>query len=378
MSKKINALEYIRGISMLGVIGIHTGAYSLTNPFVNIHLFALFEIFTRFSVPIFFFVSSFGLFKNQNLNASLDFGNFMIRRLRTVLIPYVVWSLLYMLHYSWVSGDLNIWKPNLFIKFLLFGLASYQLYFLVILLWFYSLMPLWRLVVKYICTRPLTYLSILFILQIAFNYYSSYLLSPNFPNHYINLLVQHRLSYWVIHYVFIFLFGAVCAIHYQAFLNYLDKYKKTVTWAFALSLTGILAFYYYLLFIKGYTPEQAVNTAHQLSPIGVVYTLTATLYFFAIFSFNKISKTWSSLLSHLGHNSYAVYLVHPIVMYYLISYITGAGKIMTAPITMAFFIITVAISITLAILIKKISQFIPILSLLLTGTSTSRKSTQPS
>src|SRR5471030_2531027 len=94
--QKITALEYIRGISMLGVVGIHTGAYSLSNPTVNIHLFALLEILSRFSVPIFFFVSAFGLFLSQDLRGKFDFFDFMKRRSRTVLLPYIVWSLFYM------------------------------------------------------------------------------------------------------------------------------------------------------------------------------------------------------------------------------------------------------------------------------------------
>ena len=56
--QRIPAIEYIRGISMLGVIGIHTGSQYLSNPASNIHLVAMFEIFTRFSVPIFFFISN--------------------------------------------------------------------------------------------------------------------------------------------------------------------------------------------------------------------------------------------------------------------------------------------------------------------------------
>lgn len=30
--KHLPAISFMRGIGMLGVIGIHTGAYSLTNP----------------------------------------------------------------------------------------------------------------------------------------------------------------------------------------------------------------------------------------------------------------------------------------------------------------------------------------------------------
>ena len=188
IKKRIQSIEYIRGIAMLGVIGIHTGAYSLTNPHANVHLFALLEIVTRFSVPIFFFISAFGLFFSQNLQEKLNYPSFMVKRARTVLVPYIAWSLLYMFHYTAVSGDTLIWTRPLIYKYFLFGLASYQLYFLVILLWFYTLMPLWRSMTRYIIKKPFIWLSILLVLQIVFNYYSSYVLTPKFSNHYITVL----------------------------------------------------------------------------------------------------------------------------------------------------------------------------------------------
>ena len=177
MSKqKIHALDYIRGISMLGVVGIHTGSYSLSNPTVNVHLFALLEIVSRFSVPIFFFVSAFGLFLHQDITSKLNYLQFITRRSRAVLVPYLVWSLFYMIHYTFISKDFSIWHPPLVYEYFLFGLASCQLYFLVILLWFYALMPLWRFLVRHIITHPLRNLGILLLLQIIFNYYSSYAL----------------------------------------------------------------------------------------------------------------------------------------------------------------------------------------------------------
>jgi surface polysaccharide O-acyltransferase-like enzyme len=365
--QRIFALEYIRGISMLGVIGIHAGAYSLTNPQVNVHLFALLEIFTRFSVPIFFFVSAFGLFIHQDPAVKLDYRSFMLRRCRTVLIPYLVWSILYMIHYTLISGDTALWMPLLFCKYLLFGLASYQLYFLVILLWFYTFMPLWRFIVRHIIAHPVRNLSILLLLQISFNYYSSYLLKANFANHYLNIAIQHRLSYWVLHYLFIFLLGAVCAVQYPVFQAALLRYWKQVSIFFVTTLAGMLVFYYDLLYVAGYTPEQAVNTDHQLSPIGVLYTLSATLFWFMLFNRNNIPQSIASILGRFGEHSYMVYLVHPLVMYYLITYLMKLGMMMTVPVTVTFYLLTVSISLGIAIVVQKANYFFPSIHFFLLG-----------
>lgn len=368
MSKeKIKAIEYIRGISMLGVIGIHTGAYSLSNPKVNIHLFALLEIVTRFSVPIFFFVSAFGLFITQDLTAKLNYSNFIVRRLRTVLLPYIVWSLLYMIHYTFVSGDAQIWHPPLVYEYALFGLASYQLYFLVILLWFYTFMPLWRLMVRYIINNPIRNLTILLLLQIAFNYYSSYMLHANTSSYYLNKALSHRTSYWILHYVFIFLLGAVCAIKYSAFKEALKRHQEHIKAFFYATLAGILLFYYYLLYSANYTPEAAVNTDHQLSPIGILYTLSTTLFLFMICNKDTLPQGIKNILSKLGEHSYVVYLVHPVVMYYLANYLSRHNLLMTAPTTITFYLVTASISLSFAICLKKIGTFIPFINLLLTG-----------
>ena len=106
---------------MLGVVGIHTGSELLSNPQANMHLFAVLEIVSRFSVPIFFFVSAFSLFRQYPLDGPFDAGRFYRRRFARVLLPYLVGSVLYMLHYSWLTADWSIWLPILVYQFFGFG-----------------------------------------------------------------------------------------------------------------------------------------------------------------------------------------------------------------------------------------------------------------
>lgn len=371
MSKRIIAIEYIRGLAMLGVIGIHTGAYSLSNPQVNIHLFALLEIVSRFTVPIFFFVSSFGLFLSQDLAAPFNYCGFMKRRLRTVLIPYLTWSALYLAHSSWITGDFQAWHPAALVEYLFFGLASYQLYFLVILLWFYALMPLWRMGTRLILQSPRFYLGLLLLLQIAFNYYSCYSLRPDFSGYYINQAIRYRLSYWVLHYFFIFLLGAVAAVRYASFATMLRNYRRHITAFFAITLTTMLIYYYYLLLSVNYTPEDAVNTVQQLSPPGVLYTLGATLFCFM--RFNQPLPSWiAGTFRMLGEHSYAIYLFHPFVMYYLNNFLTAHDMSMSVPVTSLFFCTTVIASLLFGVFVRMIGRRIPAVPLLLLG-ATSKK-----
>jgi surface polysaccharide O-acyltransferase-like enzyme len=143
----LNSIEYIRGVSMLGVVAIHIGAQYLTNPTPNVNLIAVLEIASRFSVPIFFFISAFGLFYKIDLSEPFDYEKFLRRRFKAVLLPYLIWSALYIIHDSFFYST-GIPAPESLAKILFFGLAKYQLYFLVILIWFYLLMPLWIKIIK--------------------------------------------------------------------------------------------------------------------------------------------------------------------------------------------------------------------------------------
>ena len=123
MNNRIEAMEYIRGLAMLGVVAIHTGSLVLLDPAANPQLVALLEIVSRFSVPIFFFISAFSLFRQYPLEQPLDLKRFYKRRFFRVLLPYIAGSILYMLHYSWLTGDWSIWFPILVYQFFFFGMG---------------------------------------------------------------------------------------------------------------------------------------------------------------------------------------------------------------------------------------------------------------
>lgn len=366
MTERISAIEYIRGVAMLGVVGIHTGAYSLSYAGVNIHLFALLEIFTRFSVPIFFFVTAFGLFWRQDLEESFDYRRYFGRRCRNVLIPYIVWSLIYMLHQSYISGN-YVWGLSTICEYLLFGLASYQLYFLVILIWFYVLMPLWRPLLKIVIRRPFQYLALFLVLQIIFNYYSSYGVHGSISNRWLNLFIQYRVSYLPLHYLFIFLLGAVTALRFSDVMEKITKYKKAITLFCGITLAGMLGSYYGLLIFAQYTPLDAVNIVHQLSPIGVLYTLAVTLFLLALFTFNEPDGKTKALLGGLSRYSYPVYLAHPFAMYYLVQAIEGHGLVMSVPVVVGLYMTTIIISLLFSLLLTRAAGYIPGLGLIFTG-----------
>ncbi len=372
---RLAAIEYIRGISMMGVIGIHVGSQYLSNTAANVDLVALFEVATRFSVPIFFFISAFGLFYNLDLNAPFDFRYFMKRRFQTVLIPYLVWSFFYLLHDGWLYG-VGFPDPLHLLVLLFFGNAKYQLYFLVILLWFYLLMPLWIWMVR---RASLVSLSLLLLAQIGFDYWSSFATSFNLfvyglpDTSLLKPFLMYRLNYWVMHYVFIFVLGGYLAVHIHAFMDFMKKHRLGIMAFFWASLVSLLAYYYQLIAVDGYTPLEAINTAHQLCPAGIFYTITASLFFFTIFTYQKYPSFLNPLLHQLGKHSYFAYLAHPIAITYLALMLQHSGRIMTAPIAIAFYFATLGLAMLGAIVCRKIGEQLPILNKLTIGVYPKKK-----
>ncbi len=345
------SIEYIRGVSMLGVVAIHTGSQYLLNPTPNIHLVALFEIVSRFSVPIFFFISAFGLFYHINLAEPFEYGKFLRRRFKAVLIPYLLWSTLYLLHDNWFYGYQLFPDLDYAAEIYFFGLAKYHLYFLVILIWFYLLMPLWIFLVRRMTPAKLI---LLLAAQIAFDYWSSYCAGAS-----ENLFMKWRLNWLVLHYVFIFILGGVLGVHSEKFFAWCKVHKKIISATFLITLTTLLGWYYFLIYTENFSALSAVNTAHQLSPAGIFYTIGASIFFFMLFEFGKLPARLKNFLSLLGKNSYFVYLAHPFAIHYLSLGLGKLGLIMTAPNALIFYVAIVAITLGVKILSQKFFQAFP-------------------
>lgn len=363
-------LDYLRAIAMLGVIGIHTGAFALGNPQANIHFFLVSDILTRFSVPIFFFISAFGLFLNRGQNP-INYQEFLKRRINVVLIPYTVWSLIYLAHQSLLEGSAAVLNPVNIGTALFYGTGSYHLYFMVILLWFYALMPLWQSWLRLIIRHPLSWLVFLYLLQNLFNFYSVSLLNANTGIPWLDTAIDLRLNYWVLHYLFIFMFGAVCASCYQSFTDLLTKYRHLVTTAGIAGIIGMCLYYYHLIYDLHYTGEMTSSTLHQLHPLGIFYTLSMTLMLFFLsrqYITPRRDGTLASALQSLGANSYVIYLVHPLVMYYLSRAFDAAHYERTVFVNICFFLGAALISYIISRFIYQGQERFPSLGYL-TGSS---------
>lgn len=372
-------IDNLRGICMLGVIGIHIGSLALAPN--NFTLYLLLEILSRYSVPSFFFISGYGLActdKGLLSGSRLNYIDFMKKRLRGAGLPYLSWSLFYML-YFWLilpPGFVS-WNPLHVAYVLFFGLGCYHLYFMVILLWFYASYPLWRQLLRIIIHQSIPFmLVLLFIFQLAFNWWTTHpglntagwsVLAKNF--------FDYRLNYLPLHYLLIFMSGSLAACYWQKFIALLRRYSAMVCVIFAASVAWDVQSCYEAVTVKGYTLIDLANTYHQLSPQGLCYTVGSLLFFcLALDWLERKAQAKGSLtnllykaISTLSTYSMLIYFVHPLLLDWLSSAYNHFGIIMTVKKVALSYVLLVLGSLALSILLTKTFAKCSTAKLLFTG-----------
>ena len=372
-------IDNLRGICMLGVIGIHIGSLALAPN--NFTLYLLLEILSRYSVPSFFFISGYGLActdKGLLSGSRLNYIDFMKKRLRGAGLPYLSWSLFYML-YFWLilpPGFVS-WNPLHVAYVLFFGLGCYHLYFMVILLWFYASYPLWRQLLRIIIHKSIPFmLVLLFIFQLAFNWWTTHpglntagwsVIAKNF--------FDYRLNYLPLHYLLIFISGGLAACYWEKFIALLRRYSAMVCMIFAASMAWDVQSCYEAVTVKGYTLIDLANTYHQLSPQGLCYTVGSLLFFcLALDWLERKAQSEGSLanllykaISILSAYSMLIYFVHPLLLDWLSSAYNHFGIIMTVKKVALSYVLRVLGSLALSILLTKAFEKCSMAKLLFTG-----------
>ncbi len=372
-------IDNLRGICMLGVIGIHIGSLALAPN--NFTLYLLLEILSRYSVPSFFFISGYGLActdKGLLSGSRLNYIDFMKKRLRGAGLPYLSWSLFYML-YFWLilpPGFVS-WNPLHVAYILFFGLGCYHLYFMVILLWFYASYPLWRRLLRIIIHQNIPFmLVLLFIFQLAFNWWTTHpglntagwsVLAKNF--------FDYRLNYLPLHYLLIFMSGGLAACYWEKFIALLRRYSAMVCIIFAASVAWDAQSCYEAVTVKGYTLIDLANTYHQLSPQGLCYTVGSLLFFCLVLDWlerraqseGSLAKPLYKAISILSAYSMLIYFVHPLLLDWLSSAYNHFGIIMTVKKVALSYVLLVLGSLALSILLTKAFEKCSTAKLLFTG-----------
>jgi peptidoglycan/LPS O-acetylase OafA/YrhL len=149
---KLAYLELFRGIAILAVLAIHTTSGTVASMQSQTSLYRLYQVVnaaSHFAVPSFLFLSALVLFYHYDGRGKQNWLSFYRKRFMTIVIPYLLWSLLYSLivvhykqHGTLSDALLRVWKG------LLVGGSYAHLYFIIIIAQFYILFPLFLKLVQ--------------------------------------------------------------------------------------------------------------------------------------------------------------------------------------------------------------------------------------
>ena len=332
MTERNRTIDKLRGICMLGVLGIHTGSLALMCAAPNPHLYMLLEILSRYSVPAFFFISGYGLFCHYKPGAELNYREFIKKRFQSSGVPYLSWSLFYMVYFTTVVPGCIPWFSPLGQRI---GLK--------------------------------TGFALLFVLQMLFN---DWTMHPGITTQHLPFILQdfftYRLNYLPLHYLFIFMLGGLAAIKEKEFFHTVTSKFKTVTVLYLLSVAYICGSYYWYYYKHGYDLISLTNTFQQLSPQGFFYTIASILFFCALFSRIK-TNTFTKAVDFISANSMLVYFCHPFWLSMIDRTSHHFGIVMTTKRVIVAYVVLLAASLITSIILTKTSKHISPLYFLLTG-----------
>ena len=141
----LTSIDVFRGLTITEVVLHHASGVALRHLTPGSQMYELVALVNRtlhFAVPAFVFLSAVVL--TRSLLKRFKPGQYFWRRLTRGAWPYLLWSGLYMLWYVWTGQRpvSTLTDPDKVTLYLLYGKASYHLYFLLVALQVYVLIPL--------------------------------------------------------------------------------------------------------------------------------------------------------------------------------------------------------------------------------------------
>ncbi|MBE5040365.1 acyltransferase [Ructibacterium gallinarum] len=256
-------------------------------------LFSSLTRLTTFAVPGFIFTSAIKLFYKYNNVRHFPYMRFLWDRLRKICFPYFLAVIIYYAVFIWIM-DLYQFSWEQLLYFILSGNISAQFYFIILIIQFYLLMPIWIMLSRIdnrIFTIVLT--AVACGITIFFRMYFPYadVTHKIFPSY---------LVFWLL--------GMYVGLHYETFERLIIQSKPIIYigWL-VLAITHCVLSYM----------QFGGLIAYNLSPVIVVF-----FCFFSIFGFYSyareltisLERRGKGLLTSISQASYDIYLIHCLII----------------------------------------------------------------
>jgi peptidoglycan/LPS O-acetylase OafA/YrhL len=248
---------------------------------------------------------------------------FWAKRSIGVLVPYCIWSIAY----TWVNTSQH--SPGAFAKLTLFniltGNASYQLYYILLTLQLYLVLPLFLPLLKHIKQHPWRALNISFALQVLLMYLDyRYLQQGSLASSGVWQIVAVSQGSFLLTYQFYFILGGLSALYLQQARAFVLRHGKWIVGGFVLALAAVWV--HFLLQVDVYHESFGYATS-VLQPIMTFYspTVIVLLGFLACrwaIQTNQQEHPKGYRFWHiLSDASFGIYLVHVFILTALLQWV---------------------------------------------------------
>lgn len=307
-------VDILRILTFVCVISVHTVSHAAPPNDIGQNGFLILVHFTRevfFALTAFVLVLSF-LAKPRPLR------EFWPKRFLLVALPYVTWSAIYDFS-NWVrhpTGTLGDWLLNYWTD-LYSGTAWYHLYFLLVTMQVYLLMPVIVWLVKKTRGHHVAVISASFAVEMFFTVCYHYL--PHFLP--AMIMKYNGIEFWS--YEFMIVLGAVAADHVDAVMAWVRAHRPTTA---VLAVAGAaLAIAVYVINMG--LGESAGSAATALQPVLQVWSVPVILGFLALGTKWADQRVAGSRMARLvdtaSDRSFGIFLAHPFLIWLLL--LAGGG-----------------------------------------------------
>jgi peptidoglycan/LPS O-acetylase OafA/YrhL len=318
-------LDRLRVVTIFSVVGVHVLSKTA---FLETSLFALqvqnaFVTALHFTREIFMFVTAFALVYVY-YGKPLALGRFWKRRGLGVVLPYVLWSAIYI----WVT------QPSLALPLfwhtlwwdLLTGNASYQLYYILLTIQFYVLFPLFLVFLRRVQHHPWITLAVSFLLEVITLYViATYGQTTSLTGNAL-LAVNLLQDRFVLDYQFYFVLGGLAALYLEQVRAFALRYQA---WIIGGMLATFLALELHYLADIQVEHMPILKAVAVMQPIMAFYSLAAVAFFYW-YAYRRVARAartdaerGSRVWRTLSNASFGVYLVHPLFLTHILPFVAA-------------------------------------------------------
>jgi peptidoglycan/LPS O-acetylase OafA/YrhL len=302
---RIEYLDVYRALAILAVLLIHTTSSavgSLSRDSLLYPMYVAVNSAAHFAVPAFLFLSSLVLLYNYDGRAKINWSTFYRRRLWSIIVPYVLWSGFYFLLVNRNHGLRIIDNWPVFFKGLLDGSNYTHLYFIVIIVQFLLVFPLFLRFTQLRWVRP-HLITFGIVLQTAFylgNYYFFHI---------------HKIGTFASSYLLYFFLGAYAGIALKSSKSWIDKPKPALYGAAIMLAAVYVAQIWMQMFHTHYIPQPWLSWVNYLSVYGYCSVCCLLLIHTSSWLFASGQLVRRFMVS-LGVASFGIYFIHPLILFY--------------------------------------------------------------